>query len=620
MKKRRSLRILAAFVILLTGSVLFHGQRARAAEYDIQQYFVMMSVSEDNVYSVTEIISVYFYTDKHGIYRKIPLKNQIQRADGSTDTVRARISDVSCGTDSFSVSHDAGNYTIQIGDADTTVTGEKTYTISYQYHMGNDVLKDADEFYYNLIGSEWDTTIENVSFSIRMPKEFDETKLGFSYGTQGSQESEKVTYQTRDSQIIGSLDSKVVLYPGQALTVRLELPDGYFTKSREISWYAIGSILSGVITMLLAFFLWSMYGKDDPVVETVEFYPPDGLNSVEASYLYKGYLPKNDVVSLIVDLAQKGYIEIRDSVMSSKLHKDFVLIKQKEYAGTKFSEFLFMEGLFQKGNFVSRKDLQDSFYKTIEKIQEDIKKEYKKQIFDPASLNKNWILYVLLVVVFLAAGYAPIYNYVYVNVDALVLALASGVIVTAFSQCLFSSGSIAGKLLAAAVLLFFFVGSILPAVLPALLAATALEQAAFLVAVVTGLVVGFFAAYMPKRTPYGTRMLGKIGGFRNFLETAEKSRLETMVSENPQYFYDILPYAYALGVSKVWMEKFESIATEPPTWYGGHHGTFNVIQFNTFMNSTMTAAASSMTSSPSSNHSGGGISGGGSGGGGGGSW
>jgi uncharacterized membrane protein len=94
-----------------------------------------------------------------------------------------------------------------------------------------------------------------------------------------------------------------------------------------------------------------------------------------------------------------------------------------------------------------------------------------------------------------------------------------------------------------------------------------------------------------------------------------------MVSENPQYFYDILPYAYALGVSKVWMEKFESIATEPPTWYGGHYGTFNVIQFNTFMNSTMKAATSSMTSTPSSSGGGGGgISGGGSGGGGGGSW
>jgi uncharacterized membrane protein len=322
-----------------------------------------------------------------------------------------------------------------------------------------------------------------------------------------------------------------------------------------------------------------------------------------------------------VDLAQKGYLEIRDSVMSSKLHKDFVLVKKKDYTGNKASEFLFMEGLFRKGSSVSRKDLEDSFYKTIEKVQANVKQEYQKQIFDPSSLNKNWILYVMLVVVFLAAGYTPIYNYMYSGTTAALLALASGVIVTAVSQIIFSSGGLSIKIPLVAFLLFLALGNIAPLLVPALLMATVVEQISFFVALVTGLVVGFFAAYMPKRTPYGTKMLGKIGGFRNFLETAEKSRLETMVEENPQYFYDILPYAYALGVSKVWMKKFESIATEPPTWYYGHHGTFNVIQFNTFMNSTMAAATSSMTSTPSSSgRGGGGISGGGSGGGGGGSW
>ena len=54
---------------------------------------------------------------------------------------------------------------------------------------------------------------------------------------------------------------------------------------------------------------------------------------------------------------------------------------------------------------------------------------------------------------------------------------------------------------------------------------------------------------MKKRTEYGIKILGRIKGFKNFLETAEKEKLEEMVEKNPTYFYDILPYTYVLGIS-----------------------------------------------------------------------
>ena len=112
----------------------------------------------------------------------------------------------------------------------------------------------------------------------------------------------------------------------------------------------------------------------------------------------------------------------------------------------------------------------------------------------------------------------------------------------------------------------------------------------------------FFHDFLSKRTPYGTEILGRILGFRNFLITAEKDKLEALVEENPEYFYDILPYTYVLNVSSKWMKKFESLTMSAPNWY-----------------SSMSTAMTSMTSTPSSS-SGGGFSGGGSGGGGGGSW
>ena len=48
--------------------------------------------------------------------------------------------------------------------------------------MGNDVLPNEDEFYFNVIGTGWETTISNVSFSIEMPETFDENNLGIKTG------------------------------------------------------------------------------------------------------------------------------------------------------------------------------------------------------------------------------------------------------------------------------------------------------------------------------------------------------------------------------------------------------------------------------------------------------
>ena len=125
-------------------------------------------------------------------------------------------------------------------------------------------------------------------------------------------------------------------------------------------------------------------------------------------------------------------------------------------------------------------------------------------------------------------------------------------------------------------------------------------------------------------------MLGKIRGFKRFLETARKEELERLVEENPSYFYDILPYTYVLGVSNKWIKKFESINMKSPEWYDSPN-TFSVVSFGNTINRTLNSTNIAMSTSPSSSggssggysggssggSSGGGSSGGGSGGGGG---
>lgn len=194
-------------------------------DYVIDNYDVNIIVNLNNTFDVTETITAYFNIPKHGIFRTIPLSNKIVRLDGSTSTNRTQVTNLNV-SEEYTTSKEDGNYKIQIGSLSRTLTGKQTYTIKYTYNLGKDPVSDYDELYYNIIGSEWDTVIGNVTFDITMPKKFDVTKLGFSSGSVGSTDNSNVKYTVDGNEIHGSYDG--ILGVGEALTIRCELPEGYF--------------------------------------------------------------------------------------------------------------------------------------------------------------------------------------------------------------------------------------------------------------------------------------------------------------------------------------------------------------------------------------------------------
>ncbi len=170
--------------------------------YVIENYNIDMVVNENNTFDITETIIANFYVSKHGIYRKIPLRNNIERVDGTTSKNKAKITNLTVDKES-KIYNSNGYKVIQIGDPYRTVTGINSYTIKYTYDIGRDKLKNADELYYNLIGTEWDTSVKNVNFRITMPKEFDSSSLGFSTGELYSIGTSIVDCEVNDNVITG---------------------------------------------------------------------------------------------------------------------------------------------------------------------------------------------------------------------------------------------------------------------------------------------------------------------------------------------------------------------------------------------------------------------------------
>jgi len=620
-------------------------------EYVIDFYDVNIVVNEDNSFDITETINAYFNYPKHGIYRTIPLQNSVNRLDGTISNNRAIISGIEVNHN-FSSYIENNSKVIKIGDADRTLTGSQSYTINYVYDIGKDTSKNYDEFYFNIIGSEWDTVIGGISFRIVMPKAFDASMLGFSRGFLDSTENTGIEYQI-DGNIISGIYTGV-LNPGEALTVRIQLPEGYFVYSGfKLDVLSIIIFTLPLLFVIISMILWLRFGKDERVIETVEFYPPEGFNSAEIGFLYKGKAENNDAISLLIYLANKGYLKISETEGQALFvkTKSFKLIKLKDYDGNNDNERLFLKDLFKTArkpsraevvklfkslfnnkidkelimsesydnrNEVTSDDLSNSFYLTLNKIVESLnRKENKQKIFEANSLGKQSIAVIMIISIYLLITVRPIIEYG--NISMLPFALIfPGIGFTVLSAMVFGKTHLFLKL-------FGFVWGMGFGGIPwaIMVLPTLLINPIYLISYITGLICIFIIVMlfkiMPKRSVYGNELLGKIRGFKTFLETAEKSKLEALVFQDPSYFYNILPYTYVLGVSDKWIEKFEVIAQSAPDWYEGST-TFSMASFGSFMTSTMTTATQSMSSGSGSGSSGGGSSGGGSGGGGGGSW
>ena len=661
--KQKCIKFIGIFILCLTtfmpNKVLAESTVIKDNGYSIKSYDINMVVNEDNTFDITEKITANFNVERHGIYRRIPLKNSITRLDGTRSNNRAKISNVTV-SERYTISKENGYEVIKIGDPNKVITGSRSYTIKYTYDIGKDPLKDVDELYFNLIGNEWDTSISNVTFRIKMPKSFDKSLLGFSTGIKGSTNNSNISYSVNGNVISGSYTS--TLNVGQALTVRLTLPEGYFVGvSSNFNIYAVISIIISLIFVLIAYILWAKYGKDDKVIETVEFYPPEGYNSAEIGFLYEGSANTQSVISLLIYLANAGYLKIEEIEEQGifKSSKSFRITKIKEYDGNNENERIFFNGLFKNRNIVdmgkvkeimeeakrngekikftqamelatdtsektsvTSSDLYDNFYTTLNKIKSNLNsKENKNKIFESSASKKGKWLIIMIIVIWALITIKPVIEYS--EAENLIFALLfPGIGFSILFSLLFGKNPIIVKIFG---LIWGLLFGGMPwsfLVLPALK-----EDPMYLISYIIGIIcvaaLVIFIKIMPKRTIYGNEILGKIGGFKRFLETAEKPQLESLVEQNPEYFYNILPYTYALGVSDKWMKQFETIALQAPNWYDSRDD-FNMHTFGAFMTTTMASATSAMSSSPSSSSSGGssggGSSGGGSGGGGGGSW
>ena len=555
---------------------------AFAQYFTIDRFHSDIKIHENGDVYVTETIEVLFSRERHGIYRDIPYRYR----DEFGDVMKTPLEVISVKNRQgnnwqYKVKKEGGFVNIRIGDPDKYVQGLQVYVISYKVSNVLLFFDDHDELYWNVTGNEWKAPIMEAHADITVVSEKTSAELiaNCYTGRYGSRES-RCNWEERTNSAYFICERE--LQTGEGFTVALGWDKGIVKSPTawQKFWWMVNLrdnwiIILPLFMLVFMFVKWFKFGRDPKVRDAVmvRYEPPEFegtfLNAAEVGVLVDERLDQRDITATVIGLAEKGFLKIEEVIIEgviplfNKTDHKLIKVTNEMNAISPFEQQL-LSDLFTGGiTEIMISELKNEFYKKLPNLKKMlnsslVNKKYFKT--SPDDVRGKYILMTLMIVLLFGVAY-------------------------------YISGFGAPILAVVCLALSLLIG-------------------------------GLFSNIMPAKTRSGALTHMNILGFQEFMDRADKDRVERMGKQD--FFYKYLPYAIALDVVDHWSDAFKDIFMEPPNWYVAPHymGHFNAGFFCKSVGSITTSLGSAMYSAPRSSGTsgGGGSSGGGSGGGGGGSW
>jgi len=645
MIKKIAFAIIALFCTALTA---FAG---RGGMY-YKDFHVDAVVHANNVWEITETIEVNFLEPRHGIYRYIPydifIDQEIKNAEGEVEEKRLKYATdvelVSVEGSDYTSDYDGDNAMFKLGSADYTVTGLHTYVIKYKVSYPYDRNADVDFLFHTILPSDLEDEVKHFSFLVTFERpiaEYAKGKLQVHSGLWGSKGN---SLNVKVEQTANTISGEAFDIPGYCgVTLYQMLNNGFYTGLEPNSSKPMYICLGISLALLLLIAIKLITISRPHITKQIEFYPPKGISSAEVGTIIDESVDDIDIASLIPWFASQGYLTIRE--VSESAGKKFTKHTKLELKRVKNIpndapkyQRTFFNVLFQDGSSCVRLDKIKEQPEQMKKVREQINNLYKGSEGDAndtslSHLQFSTFLYIPLII-FTSFAFLFSYPGSYLDFDKLV-AIAFGWTVPFASVWIYNVATSGSRhldsskskivVLILKIVLFIIVTFALSTFI--FDEDSFLTKLIFLIVSVACFIITEFAGLLSVETPFRVEMMGKLLGLKEFIETAEKPRLESLLQDDPQYFYRLLPYALVFGISDKWSEQFKDIAMEQPSWYSGSSNFESHIFTNTMTSNLCSAASSAITTASHdsssvsySGGSGGGFSGGGGGGGGGGSW
>lgn len=337
-------------------------------------------------------------------------------------------------------------------------------------------------------------------------------------------------------------------------------------------------ILSILGIVLIPFLLWRIYqfyklkGVDKQMPKAIIplFSPPENVRPYLLGSLKDEKVDQRDITGTLIDLAYRGFIKIKEE---DKSNYTLFLLEGKNGETLNAIEQKLIDYLFNGSKEIKTKDLTyNSFGSKLPGLKNEIYQEMVSNGWFEESPEKTRGKY-------FAKGFG-----------FFMLGIILGVVISIVITQLIGDPT------------FFTIG--------------------FAIAIY-GITIVITSSAMPAKTALGSKIFAEVLGFKMYMETAERYRVQGL---DPEEFVKYLSYAIVFGIESKWADTFKDIYKSQPDWYEGSSITaWDVWAIDRmsrgFMQSTevsMTPVSASGGSSSGSGWSGGGSFGGFSGGGGGG--
>jgi hypothetical protein len=638
-------RVVAALLLVFALAV------PALAREEIRTYTTNTTLRVDGSVDVIETIEVNVEGDeiKRGIYRDIP----IQLINPDNTRLRSDLRVIEVLRDGRAEPYDVSNLgsgfkRILIGDADVFLDyGVHTYTIHYTMTRMARFFDDHDELFWNATGNYWNFPILKATATLNVPEgAVIAGAIGYT-GAKGSTE-QAVTIEQKSNTSVAFRTTRE-LSAGEGLSVAVSFQKGILVAPEGLTgigyWISdhrelVFPAFAVLIVLLYNFFAWSAVGRD-PARGTIIplFHAPKGMSPALMHYVGNMGFKQSGWTAFtasIFNLGVKGLVQVDKTGKDMKITSTGVA-KEKLPPGE--------QGLYDyirsKGTVVVDKTDGPKLNEKRGELVSALERENREVYF------KNNALYSVggVVLAILMLGGLVLLDVL--DPVFLVIAVVAAIIIGVILGVVFGGGgkgAIGGKIVAG--IWFVIVGFNFLGAGVDWLAGFRFNVDTGLIAAISIMVIEIvFAILMRAPTIQGRKLMDEIEGFKMYMETAEKNRLNYVDKGEPPMtvtrFESILPFAIAMGVEKPWSERFEAdlmrnavadatAGSYSPYWYrgsswstGGNSGDFarSFSSIGTAMSAAMIAAQPSTSSgSGFSSGGGGGSSGGGGGGGGGGGW
>ncbi|MBP5403635.1 MAG: DUF2207 domain-containing protein [Elusimicrobiaceae bacterium] len=598
---------LSLWFVLLFGTASYAQGNPSIDPEKIYLFSSNIAVHNDGTITITEDITlnVKHQQIRRGIFRAIPISK--------SEKVHIISLTMDGAEHPFFTEKEGSSLTINFGNDDYISKGKHTYSLIYSYTGAIDFFKNYDELYWNVTGNDWAFPIDKVRVQVAFPPEVNILQDGISIytGRRGSKDNQTVStgnlaYETTTS-----------LRPGEEMTIAIPFDKGVVQPPplifRLFSWLPF--YISLMLLVWLALYCiktWKKVGRDPFYVGVAQYEPPAGISPAFMSYMHRRRTRSDMLACAMLDLAMKGYIEIKNE------SKDITLSRKKADTENlpKEEEDLLTKLFTQSDNFIINKKAGDTLQSLVNNMVNDFKKKEKSYVVSNAEYTPKAFLLLI------ALGIIPIVCAVLLGLLeplGLILCLFPnlnpGVFIFFGFYSLLSSRPKLGLVLM--FVFVYFVGRIASA-------AGMIAWCEFLFMVgLCGTVL--YIWLIPNVTPLGKEFFEYLEGFKKYIKIAEVHRV---AASNPleaeRIFCNYLPFAFALGMHNQWMKNFTGILSTATIGKciecAGGTSTVSreLTKHISYSMSTSRGDYSSGSSHHSSGSYGGGHSGGGHGGGGGG--